>query len=296
MATLRLGTESILLTHRTVIGRAPDCTVRLQGPGVSGHHARVQWEPGGWSLRDLGSKNGTVVNRQPLQAGVSRALEVGDVIAVGRDVRLIVADLAPPCPSARAPDRVHTADDPDLMQLPGDPRFIRRVGEGWRHEPVHGEGEPVVDGDVVVIDGVAWTLFLPMVIASTALEPVVASGSELRFTVRADEEGARLELVHGARVTDLGERAHWYTLLTLARQRLADAQQGHSDEISGWIHHEALEAGLRVSPNTLYQHLHRCRRQLGDAGYPSPEGLIERRHAAGLLRLGTSAIVIQREQ
>lgn len=44
-----------------VIGRSPDCQIVLQDGRVSRHHAQIAYEEGGWTLRDLGARNGTFV-------------------------------------------------------------------------------------------------------------------------------------------------------------------------------------------------------------------------------------------
>jgi pSer/pThr/pTyr-binding forkhead associated (FHA) protein/tRNA A-37 threonylcarbamoyl transferase component Bud32 len=70
-----------------MIGRAaPDEAGRLGGdPEISRAHARISREAGGQlTIEDLGSANGTVVNDERIDA--PRALELGDVIRVGRTV------------------------------------------------------------------------------------------------------------------------------------------------------------------------------------------------------------------
>lgn len=44
------------------IGRDERCGLQLLDPMISRRHARVEFEDGGWQLRDLGSANGTEVN------------------------------------------------------------------------------------------------------------------------------------------------------------------------------------------------------------------------------------------
>ncbi len=71
---LPLGDEAV------TIGRVPDCTIPIDDPRVSRHHAEVKPEPEGYMVRDLGSMNGTLVN------GVSvreHLLSDGDEIGVG---------------------------------------------------------------------------------------------------------------------------------------------------------------------------------------------------------------------
>lgn len=63
-----------------VIGRAPDCDVRLEEPTVSSRHARLAWDGPAIVLEDLGSANGTWVGGQR----VSRArVRPGDEVLIG---------------------------------------------------------------------------------------------------------------------------------------------------------------------------------------------------------------------
>lgn len=51
-----------LLKTELVIGRRPKCDIRLDFENVSGKHAVLALHNGLWSVRDLGSTNGTMVN------------------------------------------------------------------------------------------------------------------------------------------------------------------------------------------------------------------------------------------
>jgi adenylate cyclase len=51
-----------LLQPRILIGRDASCDILLRSPAVSGRHCLLEWANGGWSVRDLGSKNGTRVD------------------------------------------------------------------------------------------------------------------------------------------------------------------------------------------------------------------------------------------
>lgn len=67
----------------TLIGRSLEAAVRIDSGDVSRHHACIsQGMGGGWVVRDLGSRNGTLVNRAPL-LGEPRALSYGDRLQFG---------------------------------------------------------------------------------------------------------------------------------------------------------------------------------------------------------------------
>jgi pSer/pThr/pTyr-binding forkhead associated (FHA) protein len=73
--------QTPLLEGPNVIGRAPDATIQLDFPGVSRYHARIALARGEAVIEDLGSKNGTLVNGEPIPR--ARRLADGDEIRVG---------------------------------------------------------------------------------------------------------------------------------------------------------------------------------------------------------------------
>lgn len=66
---------------RTVIGRSPDCDVFLDDVTVSRRHAEVIREGDSFTIRDLGSLNGTYVNRKRIESAV---LEDDDEVQIGK--------------------------------------------------------------------------------------------------------------------------------------------------------------------------------------------------------------------
>lgn len=71
------------------LGRAPSSTIRLSDPFVSAHHALITWREGHWWLEDLGSKNGTTLNDEPVTRPT--VVDAGDLIGVGRVVLRVEA-------------------------------------------------------------------------------------------------------------------------------------------------------------------------------------------------------------
>ena len=64
------------------IGRAEACYVRLEDRYSSQFHARLYPADGVWYLEDLGSTNGTYLNRQRVQG--TAEVHAGDQIRIGR--------------------------------------------------------------------------------------------------------------------------------------------------------------------------------------------------------------------
>ena len=75
-----------LATHRLSeplqIGRAEACHIRLDDTYVSNFHARLYPKNGAWHVEDLGSTNGTYLNRHRVSGSVE--LQAGDEVRVGK--------------------------------------------------------------------------------------------------------------------------------------------------------------------------------------------------------------------
>jgi hypothetical protein len=80
---LRDGAAVAELSDGLVLGRAPECGVRLDEPSVSRRHAVVHGEPGRWSVEDCGSRNGTRVGPDRLVYGSRHPLRDHDVLTLG---------------------------------------------------------------------------------------------------------------------------------------------------------------------------------------------------------------------
>ena len=74
--------ESFALDHeRMTVGRRPDCAIFLDDVTVSRDHAIVVHRGDAWFLDDLGSLNGTYVNRRRID---SQHLDDGDEVQIGK--------------------------------------------------------------------------------------------------------------------------------------------------------------------------------------------------------------------
>jgi pSer/pThr/pTyr-binding forkhead associated (FHA) protein len=62
----RKGQRVLLSAPTTTLGRRPSNTVPLDDRMASGHHAEIVRDLNGYTIRDLGSTNGTMVNGEPI--------------------------------------------------------------------------------------------------------------------------------------------------------------------------------------------------------------------------------------
>lgn len=77
-----LGRYDFPAEAQVVVGRQPGCALHINDPGVSREHCRLSHQAGrGWVLEDLGSSNGTYLNRRRLES--PQAVHDEDVISVG---------------------------------------------------------------------------------------------------------------------------------------------------------------------------------------------------------------------
>ena len=75
------GSKFFLDADKTAVGRHPDSEIFLDDITVSRRHAELRREHGAYSLYDVGSLNGTYVNRDRVE---SSELRSGDEIQIGK--------------------------------------------------------------------------------------------------------------------------------------------------------------------------------------------------------------------
>jgi len=128
----------------TIVGRQGDVDVPISSDLVSGHHAELYWDGERLRIRDLGSRNGTSVNDQPVvdwidlrDADVIRFGTVKGVITAGSGVGVQVAAPATDHIAASTPS---VAPGSRLSQVPifishssEDKRAARAVASYLRH-------------------------------------------------------------------------------------------------------------------------------------------------------------------
>jgi pSer/pThr/pTyr-binding forkhead associated (FHA) protein len=77
----RAGETFTPSSERTLVGRSPECDVFLDDVTVSRRHAELVREGDRFTIRDLGSLNGTFVNRRRIESSV---LDEDDEVQIGK--------------------------------------------------------------------------------------------------------------------------------------------------------------------------------------------------------------------
>ncbi len=292
--------EEVLLAARHLVGRGPACQLRVDDPKLSNVHAELIWDGGNWTIRDLGSRNGTFVAGKRIEAGQLIALEPGVELAFAGSracYRLI---------DATSPRLLAIADNGEVRIAEGETLFIPDDEapeltvycdhEGWRVESST-DTSPVDERESLLAGGRSWRIHLPTLLPETRTVDgeLRLSGLELRFRVSRDEEHIELRLREGSAVHEVEPRAHLALLLTLARLRLAD-HEGHELPASecGWVHRDDLARMLAIEPTLANLWIHRARRQFVALGVRDSALLIERRSGGAQVRLGSDRIVVEK--
>ncbi len=115
------GTEVLLQGEPVLIGRGGDCDLTLHDTYASRHHCWIEPRGDAWAVRDLGSKNGTLVDGTRVE--YEQPLYDGEVLTVGRS-QLRFSD-----PTATRTYHIVAALDPDPLSLDLPARAVRVEGE-----------------------------------------------------------------------------------------------------------------------------------------------------------------------
>lgn len=295
----------VMLRTLHAFGRHPSaCRTVLRCPDVSHIHALVRWNQQHWEILDQ-SRNGTFVDNFRLPAGSWLPLKPGSQIALGDslEAQWSVADLSAPsnCLFPRHGQAATLELAPHGMFLPcaAHPEVHVHCNEDrWMLEDLRGI-TALDDGDTVRTSRGAWEVVLCPDLTSTKNSRFGEQSYDeadivLRFELSQDEEHAHLRAELGGERIDLGERIHHYTLATLARLRLRDAQRGLDGHSQGWVAMDDLVRMLGADPSYINIQIFRARQQLANALPPHLQAplLIERRR--GEVRLGDYTFTVRR--
>jgi len=139
-----------LLRFPALVGRQIDLPVRLRSHNVSRKHAAFTLEDGQLLLRDLGSTNGTFVNRSPVLDG--QTLAAGDVVRFA-DVEFRLRCEAPTAQAGPLSDATHTAFfsvDEQVNRIPVGAQQFEQMLQQQLIKPMF---QPIVAADDQSITG-----------------------------------------------------------------------------------------------------------------------------------------------
>lgn len=85
-------TRTLRVPLPVTIGRAAEANLSITDAQVSRMHARIELLDGSLSVRDLGSRNGTLVNARPIE--MPTPVQPGDEIDVG-SARIVIGEVRP---------------------------------------------------------------------------------------------------------------------------------------------------------------------------------------------------------
>jgi pSer/pThr/pTyr-binding forkhead associated (FHA) protein len=122
LAGAKEGLEIPLKKDKFLIGRAKECALRAGSEAISRRHCAIIRRDTGWTVRDLGSRNGTHVNEEKIAAEVP--LKEGDELRVG-PLKFRVAAIEPKeATSNGVPDSGTIQSDKPRKQPP-----VKSVGD-----------------------------------------------------------------------------------------------------------------------------------------------------------------------
>lgn len=292
------GTVACQLQAEHLIGRGPQCALRIDQSYVSAQHALVRWNGERWQLMDRASRNGTWLGAQRLEAGRPYDLELGASFSLGRTSETWTLDDASPpkvMVTRLSSGHSHLAHEGSIT-LPSEDGttalcVVHRVKDGvWQLDHPERPSRFIDDGQIFEVAGALYRFSCPQALGATVAESA-DERAVVVFRVSSDEEFIELSLRYPSRTVPLGSRSHNYLLLVLARARLADVAAGLDDASCGWLYKNELADALGTTPQQVDGEVFRIRANFAQNSAESAR-IIERRPRTTQLRLGFSAIEI----
>jgi hypothetical protein len=304
MAELREegGERCCILMAEHLIGRGPQCALRLTPKYVSTQHAVIRWSGNGWELIDRASRNGTRLNGETVEPGRAYRMVRGSVVSFGHpEQRWSLSDASEPQAMVLALDSgkvrvenfgmigIPSTDNPEVT-------LFKDADGIWRMEDSEGTVVGLRNGQTFESGGQSYIFSCPISndLTVSVGSTVPRAPPTLKFVVSSDEDFVELSMEYESKSVALGSRAHNYLLLTLARQRLADVAEQIAPASCGWMDKDQLASGLRMTPQQIDGEIFRIRRHFASHGVAESSSIIERRERTRLIRLGLDRLLVQR--
>ncbi len=148
-------------------------------------------------------------------------------------------------------------------------------------------------GERFHVAGESWRFLCPHAVTSTVRKKEDVHNARISFIVSTDEEHVSLMLnVRGSKIT-VGCHASNYMLLTLARHRTRDEEDGLAAGDCGWVFQDVLARELATESDNINVDVHRIRRRFTEH-FENAADIVERRPRTRQLRLGIRDVEISR--
>lgn len=255
-----------------------------------------------WSIKDLGSRNGTWANGTRLEPGASLAVGKESVIQFGDVNAVLTCDQGPTlCVRNEATGHCVVAEG-GMLSLPDEENPSASAYETspgkWVVE-LDGREQELQDGDTFYLDGQRFRAHVPSVDTARSIQSTVRSfprillsSATLRMRVSLDQEATETALLQFGEATLVPPRTTHQVLLVLARQRLKDRADQVDEDEQGWIYSDELARALGYDRERVNVDIHRLRQQFAKLGALDAARLIERRPTTHQLRLGMANVVL----
>lgn len=287
----------MILEAESLVGRREGCLLSIDDGCISSIHASIRWHDSRWIIRDLNSTNGTWVNGVRLSSDADKELGPGDRLTFGASPHhWLVEDVAAPAPMviSLSGGGVHVMEDGVLAVSTenGDFASIFRSANGsWQLETREATSG-IRHDDTFSFAGATWRFSCSEDWQSTAPvgAPRLIDDCDLILGVSPDEEYVEITAECDCQRLSLGAQSGYYLLLTLARLRRADEEEGQKPEDVGWRHRDELMRMLRCTETQLNVWICRVRAKFETMGFLDYASIVERREGTGRLRIGASRL------
>jgi len=131
------GLSCSFTSDTVLVGRAPECQIRLEDPTVSRLHFSLCFNRGRWEITDAGSSSGTALNGELLgDIGAIKVVHDGDRISAGRSVIVIEIESERQVSDPALPSSPSGRGDAEPGSLSIDPAASLRLGTPAAIRPV----------------------------------------------------------------------------------------------------------------------------------------------------------------
>lgn len=291
MATIKSLTTGKIITLRAnhIFGRSQaKADTLLENKDISQIHASIRWNDSHWIVLDH-STNGTWIDTSKIVPRQTTSLKTGEIIRFGNSNTAIweVIDLSPPKTMLTPLNNQSPAIEINhIYAIPNEKKpeitiYLSEAGYWIIEKP--NSRKKLNDGDVIYHEEKQWKFSTvnasELTQQSNQTSPISLSEISFRFNVSLDEEHVFIQFTHNNQNFYLGERAHNYLLLTLARQRLKDISQGLDSSSQGWLDIETLSSLLRHDPSHINIQIFRARKKMAELAKDTftPLAIVERR-------------------